>query len=69
MSVKSYLKWSLNFTTSKLLSYLIFIVSSALAFYIEDAAVSKEIFVTGLMWAAILQGTKAVSEKIGGKNA
>ena len=56
--MKNYVKWTLNFTTSKLLSYLIFIGGFVVALVLKD----KTIFIDAMMYSALLQGTKAVSE-------
>lgn len=60
MATKNYIKWALKFTTSKLLSYLIFLVGSVVAFYLK----SDEVFVSACMYAALLQGVKAASEAV-----
>lgn len=56
--MKNYIKWNLNFTTSKLLSYAIFIAATVVALVLKD----KQVFVEGMMYATILQGVKAVTE-------
>lgn len=58
MKTKNYIKWTLKFTTSKLLSYLIFIVGSVVAFHLK----SSEVFVNSCLYAAALQGVKAAAE-------
>jgi hypothetical protein len=57
--MKNYIKWTLKFTTSKLLSYLIFIAGSVVAIILHD----KEVFLQSLMYSSLLQGVKAVAER------
>lgn len=56
--MKAIINFNLNFTTSKVLSYLIFLGATAVAFYLKD----KSVFIEGMIYATILQGVKAVSE-------
>lgn len=51
------MKWNLNFTTSKLLSYLILLSGTAVAFYTKD----NKPFIDAMLYATIVQGVKNVS--------
>jgi hypothetical protein len=62
--MKNYVRFALNFTTTKLLSYLIFTSGTIVALVLKD----KTVFVEATMHAAILQGLKAASEIKIGKN-
>ena len=50
--------FKLHFTTTRILSFLIFFGGIAVAIILED----KEPFIEGIMWAGILQGTKQASD-------
>ena len=52
------MKWNLNFTTSKLLSYLILLFGVVLAFYFK----SETPFLEALLYATITQGVKNLPE-------
>jgi len=55
------MKWSLDFTTSKLLSYLILLFGVAISFYLK----SETPFLEALMYATITQGIKNMPEIVG----
>jgi len=57
--MKSYIKFALSFTTTKLLSYLIFISGTVVALVLKD----KTVFVESMMYASILQGVKAITQR------
>ena len=62
--MRNYIKFALNFTTTKLLSYLIFISGTIVSLVLKD----KTVFIEAIMYATILQGVKAVSEIKTNKN-
>ena len=55
------INFSLSFTTSKLLAYLIFASGSILSGYLKDS----NVFISAITIAALLSGTKAVTQAFG----
>lgn len=53
-------KLDLVFTTTKLLSYMIFVATIPVAVYLK----SHEVFVDGILTAAALQGVKSAGESL-----
>lgn len=58
--MKNYIKFSLDFTTTKLLSYLIFISGTIVSLVLKD----KTVFVEAMMYSSILQGVKAITQRV-----
>lgn len=57
---KSKIVFNLNFTTSKLLSYIVIILSSIVGYLLANA----EIIIIGLIVGGALSGAKSVSDNI-----
>lgn len=55
------MKWNLNITTSKLLSYLILFAGIGISIYLKD----KQPFLEALLYATITQGIKNMPEIVG----
>lgn len=54
------IKWDLNFTTTKLLSYLIFLAGIIVSLVLK----SPQVFLESIITAGALQGVKSVGESL-----